>query len=494
MNITLSPKSETDYSTFLKIMALPQKRFVGRTAIIPNEYANLIGFKTKLHELEYDPLSSLFDYQSAISRWSIRKKKSAVLLDCGLGKTMIMLEFARYVRQTLKKGQCILIVSPLMVISQTMAEAKKFYGDDLHIRQLSAANLGNWLDDGKGQIGITNYEALTDEIRPGRLAALLLDEGAMLKASGKWANTCIRLGRGLEWKMVLTGTPAPNDRIEYANYAVFLDQFPTANAFLAKFFINRGQTDNRWELKPHSISSFYRTLAHWAIFVTKPATYGWKDNAGTIPPIHVHIESVPLTAEQTALVPWKGFFGFEIGGISSRSKLAQIAKGHYKGKQIATNKPQYIYDRVESWRKKESTIIWCEFNEEQRKVAEMFPNAANIKGDTPYEERWELIKAVQSGEKTELITKGKILGFGLNLQIATRQVFSALTDSYEKYYQCVKRSNRVGSTEDLNVHIPVLDIEKPMVETVLKKAARVQEDTEQQEKLFLENGKDYLCL
>jgi superfamily II DNA or RNA helicase len=494
MKINLSPKSLDDYETFLKVMKLPQKRFIGRTAIIPNEYANLIGFKTKLRTLHYDPIPGLFDYQAAIARWCIRKKKAAALVECGLGKTLILLEFARYVRECLDAGQCILIVSPLMVISQTMAEARKFYGDDLHIRQVNAQNLGSWLEEGKGTIGITNYEALHDGIQPGRLGCLILDEAAMLKASGKWSNTCLRLGRGLEWKLCLTGTPAPNDRIEYANHAVFLDQFPTANSFLAKFFINRGQTDNRWELKPHSVGSFYRTLAHWAIFVTNPATYGWKDNAGTIPPINVHIETVPLTAEQTKLVPWKGFFGFEIGGISKRSKLAQIAKGHYKGRQIATNKPQYIHDRIDTWRKKESTIIWCEFNEEQKKIAEMFPGAANITGVTPYEERREMIEAFQAREITEIITKGKMLGFGLNLQVATRQVFSALTDSYEKYHQCVKRSNRVGSTEDLNVHIPILDIERPMVETVLKKAERVQRDTEEQEKLFLENSQDYLLL
>ena len=76
----------------------------------------------------------------------------------------------------------------------------------------------------------------------------------------------------------------------------------------------------------------------------------------------------------------------------------------------------------------------------------------------------ELIEDFKSGKRKVLISKPKILGFGLNLQIATRQVFSGLQDSYEEYYQAVKRSNRYGSTKPLNVHIPVTELEIPMAQ------------------------------
>ena len=77
-----------------------------------------------------------------------------------------------------------------------------------------------------------------------------------------------------------------------------------------------------------------------------------------------------------------------------------------------------------------------------------------------------------------------MLGFGLNLQICTRMIFSSLQDSYETYYQAVKRANRYGSTDPLDVYVPVTDLEMPMVETVLRKAAMIQHDTEQQERIF----------
>ena len=76
----------------------------------------------------------------------------------------------------------------------------------------------------------------------------------------------------------------------------------------------------------------------------------------------------------------------------------------------------------------------------------------------------------------------------MNLQVATRQVFSGLQDSYLSYYQCVKRSNRVGSTRPLNVHLPVTEVERPMIQTVLDKAHRIAEDTAEQEELFKAEG------
>jgi superfamily II DNA or RNA helicase len=163
--------------------------------------------------------------------------------------------------------------------------------------------------------------------------------------------------------------------------------------------------------------------------------------------------------------------------------LSQIAKGSYKGTRIATYKPAYIADLVASW-PNESTIIWCRFNAEQKILEEALPDAVSISGSTPDEERQTSIRRFKDGMVRTIITKPKILGFGLNLQIATRQIFSACDDSYEEFYQAVKRSNRVGSTQPLNVHLPVTDIERIQMENVLRKSRMVQHDTEVQERLF----------
>lgn len=487
MQISLSPRSIEDYQTFLKVKTFPSYKVVGSDVEFPDEYAKLLGEKTvKRKAAKYKPSEMLFDYQRDIARMAIEKRKFSVFADCGLGKTFILLEFAKHVASAEPFGR-VLIVSPLMVVKQTVAEAARFYGDKLPIQVLKASDLAAWLESGTG-IAITNYDAITDDLPESKLAGLILDESSMLKSHyGAWGTRLLAMGRGVEYKLCLTGTPAPNDRIEYANHAVFMDAFPNVNSFLARFFVNRGQTSERWELKKHALQPFYIALSHWCIFLSNPSTYGWKDNCGTLPPIHVHVEDVKTTtAQREVFMRDHGqMFVNQTGGIGSRGKIARIGKGFDGGKRIDSNKTKHIADLVASW-PDESTIVWCKYNQEQADVAAAIPGCGNISGDTPLAERERIIEEFKAGRIRCVVTKAKILGFGLNLQIATRQVFSGLQDSYEEFYQAVKRSNRYGSKRPLNVHIPTTEFERPMIETVLAKAGRVQSDTEQQERIFRE--------
>lgn len=487
MKITFQYDSVDSYEQFLKVRQCPIYDFRGGEVVVPDQYAFMLGKQVRVPDVEYCPSPFLFDYQRDISRLAIKRRKYAIFADCGLGKTFMLLEFAKHA--AMATGGKILIVSPLMVCKQTLQEANKWY-PDMSIGYVAASNLNTWLNetiDYESQIALTNYEAIREGLIQGKLKGLVLDESSYLKSHyGAWGTRLIELGAGLDWKLCATGTPAPNDRIEFANHAVFLDRAKTVNEFLASYFINRGETQNRWELKPHALKPFYRSLADWSIFLTNPATYGWKDNVGTMPPMHVHIEHVDLTDEQRLLAQQLtgNLITTNVGGIGDRGKLSQIAKGK---NGVATNKPAFIRSLVDSW-PDESTIIWCNYNEEQESMERVFPDAVSISGDTPENKRHEYVDAFKNGSVKVMISKPKILGFGLNLQVCTRQVFSGLKDSYEEYYQAVKRSNRVGSTKPLHVHIPVTELEMPFVENVLRKADRVESDTRQQEELFKEVG------
>lgn len=489
MKLVLDPRSPESYRQFLKIKQLPAWNIVGRVATFPDEYAYQVGVKGKRKAASrYEPEPFLFDYQRDICDMAVRRQRFAVFADCGLGKTLILLSYARHVQQELGRKKRVLILCPPMVIYQTIAEAERFWGDSLKIERVRAANLAEWLNQSGDAIGIANYETLKDDTPQGNLGALILDESSILKSHyGEYAGTCLRLGENLKWKLCCTGTPAPNDRIEFANHAVFLDRFPTVNSFLATYFINRGQTGERWELKPHALRPFYRALSDWCIFLSNPGVYGWKDNVATMPPIHTHIESVPMTADQEDWVRKElgTLLAVKTGGITQRAAFGQVAKGLWKGQKFETHKYDFMRDRIESWRKEESTLVWCLYDHEQSRCHKSI-GGGSLDGKTPMAKRRETVEQFKRGEIDCLISKPKILGFGLNLQVATRQVFSGLQDSYESFYQCVKRSNRIGSTKPLNVHIPATDLELPMIETVMAKAHRVDQDTREQESLFAE--------
>lgn len=485
MQLTFDPSSIDDYRRFIAVRQLPAYKFHGRVAHVPDEFAHMLGGSPPSLDVQYCPTDGLFDYQRDIARLAIGKRKFAIFADCGLGKTLMLLEFAQHARQA--TGKKVLIVSPLMVCEQTITESVKWYGDRMGLTYVASKDLPQWLNARDG-IAITNYEAIRDGLDAKDLGGLILDESSMLKSHyGRWGTRLIELGKGVEFKLCSTGTPAPNDRIEFANHAVFLDRAKTVNEFLATYFVNRGETQNRWELKPHALRPFYRSLSAWSIFLTNPATYGWADNVETLPPINIQVHDVPLTDQQrrAAQELTGNLITTRIGGIGERGKLSQIAKGT---NGVETNKPAYIRDMIDTWRQKESTIVWCQFNAEQDRLADVLPDSVSVTGSTPAPTRQRLIDDFKSGRVKTLITKPKILGFGLNLQVATRQVFSGIKDSYEEFYQAVKRSNRIGSEHPLSVHIPVTELEVPFVENVLSKADRVESDSREQEMLFKEVG------
>lgn len=488
MRIVLNPASLESYKLFKQVKKLPAWSMRGRVASFPDEYASRLGIAVEHGGIDYCPEPFLFDYQKAITRTAVERGKYAVFADCGLGKSLILLSYAAHVRQVMGPSKRVLIITPPLVVRQLIGEAQRFWGDDLPVEHVPANRLAEWLSGHGTRIGIANYEALKDDTPQGNLGALILDESSVLKNHyGNYAGICLRLGEGLRWKLCCTGTPAPNDRIEYANHAVFLDRFPTVNSFLAKYFVNRGQTGERWELKPHALRPFYRSLSDWCIFLSDPSVYGWQDNCDTIPPIHTHIHDVPLTQQQKDWIHTElgTLVAVKTGGITQRAALGQVSKGLWKGKRFDTNKPDYIRGLVDSWRASESTLVWCLYDHEQASV-HAAAGGESMDGGTPMDRRIEMVERFKSRETDCLVSKSKILGFGLNLQVATRQVFSGLQDSYESYYQCVKRSNRIGSTKPLNVHIPATELELPMIETVIAKMRRVESDTREQEILFKE--------
>lgn len=492
MKLVLDTNSIDDYRTFIKAKALPRFRCIGHEIEFPDEYAALLGLSTAetAKNKRYVPIKGLFDYQAAVAKLSIRKKKFGIFMACGRGKDLTMKETARYVAGVLPKDKKILIMEPLNCVEQSLEETRRWYGDKLPFERVKSGNLNDWLMGSGGRLGICNYDGLNEDTPQGKLGALFANEGSIFKSNGVWASTMIRIGTGLTWKFIYTGTPAPNDRIEYGNHAVFLDQFPTLNSFYARYFVNKGETNERWVMKPHAVGKFYREISHWCILLDNPAVYGFKDNCEPLPPINVHIHEIDLTGEQReAVYAVTGkLFMDEPGGITTRSKLSQIGKGNYKGQKIEAAKPLFIKNLVDSWRDKESTIIWCKFDAEQDDLERMFPGAASIRGKTKYESRVRMIREFQRGENRVIISKAECMGWGLNLQIATRQVFSACDDSWEKFHQCLARSSRIGATKPLNAHIPVSEIERPQMENVLRKARRINEDAIEQEADFKKNG------
>ena len=73
------------------------------------------------------------------------------------------------------------------------------------------------------------------------------------------------------------------------------------------------------------------------------------------------------------------------------------------------------------------------------------------------------------GEKRVLITKPSIFGFGLNWQHAHKMAFVGVTDSFESYYQAVRRMWRFGQKSEVDVHIFYNELEGDVLANLKRK-------------------------
>lgn len=333
MDINLSDYSMDSYRKFLWAKRQPIHRVEGNTIRV--EKTNGIDSDAKM-----DLASHLFDYQQFIVTLCLAKKRFAVFADVGLGKTAIFLEWVRHVSKRVWPKKT-LIITQLHLINQTLEEQMKFYGwtNIIDINSVFDGDIEKYMhvknsDWGGCPVGIVNVDKFN---RPFRLSeqvgAVVLDESGCLKDETSVRRTnIIRSCRGIPYKMACTATPAPNDRQEYANHALFLGYIDNFKQFFTKYFYNTG-SGNDFQLKPHAKRAFYEFLSLWSIFLKNPANYGFEDNLHGILPPQVIWDKVSLTVDQreaAAKMAQGGqlnLFGVVSGGMVSRNKLAQIAKG-----------------------------------------------------------------------------------------------------------------------------------------------------------------------
>jgi hypothetical protein len=88
--------------------------------------------------------------------------------------------------------------------------------------------------------------------------------------------------------------------------------------------------------------------------------------------------------------------------------------------------------------------------------------------------------------KKVLVSKPSIFGYGLNLQHCHHMVFVGLSDSWEKYYQAIRRCWRFGQKHTVHVHIISADTEGGVVANIKRKEKQHKEMSEQMVSLMRE--------
>lgn len=394
----------------------------------------------------------LFDFQKDLVRWALRKGRAALFCGTGLGKSAMQLEWARLVcRET---GANVLILAPLAVAEQTVREGRKFGIAVDHNRT------GRDVQSG---ITITNYERL-HLFHPDDFGGIVLDESSILKAyDGKTRTQIIESFAATPYRLACTATPAPNDYVELGNHAEFLGVMSRVE-MLSMFFVHDGGSTQDWRLKGHAESDFWAWVCSWAVMLQHPADLGYDDGSRfDLPPLQMHHHTVA-----SDYTPEGMLFSVEAQSLIER-RQARKASLSERVKVCA----DLVNASDAAW------IVWCDLNAEGDALTAAINGAVQVSGADDAETKERRMMAFTDGDIRVLVTKPSVCGFGMNWQHCHNVAFVGLSDSWEQYYQAIRRCWRFGQTEPVACHVIASDAEGAVVANIERKerdATRMQRE------------------
>jgi superfamily II DNA or RNA helicase len=397
---------------------------------------------------------SLFPFQADVCTWAIKRGRSAVFADCGMGKTLIQLVVAENVAR--KTGDRVLVLTPLAVAFQTVKEGAKF-GIEVTYRK-DGLKLGD-------RIVVTNYERL-HYFKPEDFALVICDESSILKNyDGVTKAAVTDFMRKRPYRMLCTATAAPNDFIELGTSSEALGELGAVD-MLNRFFKKGKRTFTRSEehkadvyrFRGHAEQPFWRWVCSWARALRKPSDIGYEDTGFALPPLNINTHTV------MAKKPREGWL-FEVPAVGWKEEKEDTRNSITERCEMAANLANAHSGPV---------IAWCNLNDEGRLLEKLIDGAVEVSGSDADEAKEEAFSAFVSGEVRALVTKPKIAGFGLNLQHCAHEVFFP-THSYEQYYQAVRRCWRFGQKNPVTVDIIATIGQQAFVESMERKSAQADQ-------------------
>jgi len=391
----------------------------------------------------------LYDFQRYVVRRAIMAGRYAIFADCGLGKTLMQLEWARIIHRETKKP--ILIVAPLAVSNQTLRESELL---DYAEKGVSVTIARSQEDIGPG-LNITNYEML-HYFDAQEFGGLVLDESSILKSYGsKYRKELTDFSHKVEYRLACTATPAPNDLIELINHAEYLGVM-RGKEMIALFFTQDGNTTHAWRLKKHAVKDFWRWMASWSIAFRSPEDLGFDGSAFILPELRIHHHVIESKTPDGFLFP------IEAKGLNEQ-RAAQRAS------------MQERIDTASSLIDDSPWIVWCNLNKESELLSRTIPGAAEVKGSDTREWKEDCLLRFAEGDIHALVTKPSIAGHGMNWQRCSNIVFAGLSNSYEQFYQAIRRCWRFGQKSPVDVHIVISEAETSILANVMEKERKVSQ-------------------
>lgn len=385
----------------------------------------------------------LFDWQKRAVQWSIKRGRSAMFEECGLGKTLQQLEWSRIVCRETRLP--VVVHCPVGVREQTKREAEKFSIDC----PVAVVDDPENVIDG---INLINYEKL-HKFDPSVFGGVVLDESSILKGLNSTTRKQLKESYcRTRFRLACTATPAPNDHMELGNHAEFLGVCEPVD-MLNRYFVHDSGDTSKWRLRGHAVKDFWNWVSQWAICISKPSDIGGDDSGYNLPAMNVTRHSVTADDDDAPAGLLFNTSGISATTIHEEKRLTNTARCR-KASEIASESSGPV-------------LLWCDTNYEADELIKRLPDAIEVRGDTKNKER--LLLDFADGKFRVLISKPSVAGFGLNFQHCSTMIFAGLSYSFEAYYQAVRRCWRFGQTKPVNVHIIIADSDSAIESAVARK-------------------------
>ena len=385
----------------------------------------------------------LYGFQDILTRWTIELGRAATFADCGLGKTPMSLVWAENIVR--KTNKPVLIFTPLAVAPQFVREGEKF-GIKVHHSK-----------DGKfiKGINVANYQRL-HYFNPKDFTALVCDESGCLKHhDSKTRQGVVDFSKDIQYILLGTATPAPNDFMELGNSAEVLGAMKYHH-MLSTFFTHDSSDTGQWRLRGHAKNRFWRWVSSWARAIRKPSDLGFDDGDFILPPLETQQYEVASTE------PEFGLF---------RMEARTLAEQRQERRDTINARCEKVVELVP---KDRPFIAWCSLNDEGDLLEKLIPDAVQVKGSQSIDEKEEKLFAFSEGKIKNLISKPKIAGFGLNWQHCSDVSFFPL-HSFEMYYQAIRRCYRFGQKRTVKLHLVTSEGESLVLSNMQRKEKQAEE-------------------
>lgn len=392
-----------------------------------------------------------FEFQTALIEWSLYRGRAAIFADCGLGKTLIQLAWADNVARHTDKP--VLILTPLAVAHQTVAEGQKF---GIECARSAEGEINS-------RIVVTNYERLHYFNRDD-FAGVVCDESSILKNfNGKRKSQITEFLRKVRYRLLCTATASPNDYIELGTSSEALGELGYMD-MLGMFFKNDENSlhpmwhGSKWRFKKHAERDFWRWVCSWARAIRRPSDMGFSDDGFDLPEL---IERETIIKART---PREDML-FDLPAIGLAEQREERRRTLEERCEAAT---ALVQDSGEP------AVMWCHLNAEADRLSEIVRDAEQVSGAHSDDEKEARFLAFSRGDLRVLVIKPKIAAFGMNWQHCAHQTFFP-SHSYEQYYQGVRRSWRFGQRRPVTIDLITSEGEAGVLRNLQRKSLAADE-------------------